>query len=233
MPRSEFLALLFLMEIASVFVTASVLKRWMLPPPKFGGRYWRSLLACLASLPVTVAAILVTSVVVGYPADQSYSPGGVAGQFMVNVLVRSIFIWPFVVAWLVIKPKGLSSLAATPPPLPKATKAPVKSGPPAPVRPNKAPFFRKWKNIFGLPEVEGIEALSDQRINEIYAESKSELQAIAAKKGESIPDSVLNGLIRDLLMDEARGNYAAQLQQMSTMYSEYPIKMILCKGRTY
>jgi len=99
--------------------------------------------------------------------------------------------------------------------------------------PSHASFFRNWKNIFGLPEVEGIDALSDQRINEIYSEVRDAFCAIAKRKKESLPDSTINGLVRDLLMDDVNGNFPAQLSQGTAMYNEHPIQIIFRKGRAY
>jgi len=99
--------------------------------------------------------------------------------------------------------------------------------------PSHASFFRNWKNIFGLPEVEGIDALSDQRINEIYSEVRDAFCAIAKRKKESLPDSTINGLVRVLLMDDVNGNFPAQLSQGTAMYNEHPIQIIFWKGRAY
>lgn len=97
----------------------------------------------------------------------------------------------------------------------------------------KSSFFRAWKNSFGLPEIEGIEKLSDRRINEIYIEVKGALQSISSQKHESISESVLNGVVRDLLIEELRGNYSSQLSQMVDIYSSQPISSLFYKGRKY
>jgi hypothetical protein len=229
----------FLAEATAMLGTSWLLKRWMQPPPTFGGRYWRSLLASIAALPVALVAIFA----IGIAASLAYQSaggqyenfsGGHIATFMAGTLGRAFIIWPFVIAWLVIKPRQLSPAAAMPPPLPRAfpAKAAPNTSDPAASR-SKASFFRNWKNIFGLPEVEGIDTLSDQRINEIYSEVRDAFRAIAEKKKESLPDSTINGLVRDLLMDEVNGNYAAQFSQGTAMYSEHPIQMIFWKGRAY
>ena len=219
--------------------TSWLLKRWMQPPPNFGGRYWRSLLASMGSLPVALVAVFLA----GLAASLAYQSAGgqyenFSGQhlaaFMFGTLGRAFIVWPFIIAWLVVKPRQLSPGTPTPPPMPKAVPsqaAPKASGPAIP--PSKASFFRNWKNVFGLPEVEGIDALSDQRINEIYSEVRDTFRTIAARKKESLPDSTINGLVRDLLMDDVNGNYAAQFSQATAMYNEHSIQMIFWKGRTY
>lgn len=106
MAAIEFGALLFWTEVSAVTLTALFLRRWMQPPRSFGGRWWRSLLACLASLPVTALAVFGLALAVGYPADESYSPGTIAGQALVGSLGRAVILWPLVVAWLIVKPKA-------------------------------------------------------------------------------------------------------------------------------
>lgn len=222
--------------------TSWLLKRWMRPPPNFGGRYWRSFLASMASLPVALVAVFAAGLV-GSLAYQS--AGGqyenFSGQhlaaFMFGTLGRAFIVWPFLIAWLVVKPRQLSPTAptsrTTPPPMPPLSSQAAPNPSRSVSLPNKAPFFRNWKNAFGLPEVEGIDALSDQRINEIYTEVREAFRAIAGGKKEFLPESTINGLVRDFLMDEVNGQYPAQFSQATAMYSEQPIQMLFWKGRVY
>ena len=219
--------------------TSWLLKRWMQPPPNFGGRYWRSLLASIVSLPVALVAVVLT----GLAASLVYQSAGgqrenFSGQhvaiFMFGTLGRAFVIWPFVMAWLVVKPRKLAPVNSALPPRSKAVPSQAASKTSGPgTLPSHASFFRTWKNIFGLPEVEGIDALSDQRINEIYSEVRDAFCAIAKRKKESLPDSTINGLVRDLLMDDVNGNFPAQLSQGTAMYNEHPIQIIFWKGRAY
>ena len=88
----------FLAEATAMLGTSWLLKRWMAPPPNFGGRYWRSFLASIVSLPVALVAVFVAGLV-GSLAYQS--AGGqyenFSGQhlatFMVGTLGRAFFIW--------------------------------------------------------------------------------------------------------------------------------------------
>ncbi len=98
---------------------------------------------------------------------------------------------------------------------------------------DKAQYFRKLKNFIGVLEIEGLESVSDQRINEIYKEVKSIIESIAATKNETIPESVIDGLVRDLLIDEIHGNYQTQLNNMKDMYTSYGIRSLFVKGRLY
>ncbi len=93
--------------------------------------------------------------------------------------------------------------------------------------------FRTLKNVFGQPEIPGIDMLSDQRILAICGEVEGAFAAIANRKGERLPGSVIDGLIRDLLEAEVNGDYTEQFEQMKEMYSSYDIRMILTKGRAY
>lgn len=98
---------------------------------------------------------------------------------------------------------------------------------------DKAQYFRKLKNFLGVQEIEGLESVSDARINEIYEEVKNTLHSIASKKNETIPESVIDALVRDLLMDEVHGNYEQQFNNMKDMYSEYEIRSLFVQGRIY
>lgn len=99
---------------------------------------------------------------------------------------------------------------------------------------SKASFFRNMRDpIFGQLAIDGINTLSNERIDEIYAEVKAALGSIAEKKGEVIPDSVINGLVRDMLEFDVHGVYAEQLEQSKQLYSELPIKTLFMKGRSY
>jgi len=98
---------------------------------------------------------------------------------------------------------------------------------------DKAKYFRKLENIFGVQEIKGLEAVSDARINEIYEEVKNALHSIASKKNESIPESVIDALVRDLLINEVHGQYEQQFNNMKDMYTKYEIRSLFVKGRIY
>jgi hypothetical protein len=98
---------------------------------------------------------------------------------------------------------------------------------------SKATFFRNQRNPFGLPEVPGLEVLTDSRINEIYRDVETAIGTIAARKNDVVPDSAINGLVRDMLLAEVNGNYSAQFNQMTEMYNKQPIEMLYWKGRAY
>lgn len=98
---------------------------------------------------------------------------------------------------------------------------------------DKAQYFRKLENFLGVQEIEGLESVSDAKINEIYEEVKNTLISIASKKNETIPESVIDGLVRDRLMDEVHGNYEQMFNNMKDMYSEYEIRSLFVKGRIY
>lgn len=107
----------FLAEATAILGTSWLLKRWMQPPANFGGRYWRSLVASIAALPIALAAIFA----IGIAASLAYQSSG--GQyenfsgahlatFMAGTLGRAFIIWPFVIAWLIVKPQvPISTLA--------------------------------------------------------------------------------------------------------------------------
>lgn len=97
----------------------------------------------------------------------------------------------------------------------------------------KAKYFRNLKNILGVNEIEGLESVSDARINEIYEEVKTTLHSIASKKRETIPESVIDGLVRDRLMDEVHGHYEQNFNDMKDMYAQYEIRSLFVKGRIY
>lgn len=99
----------FLAEAAAMLGMAWLLKRWMRPPQNFGGRYWRALLASMAALPVTLIAIFLA----GFAASLAYQSAGgqhenFSGEhlfvFMLGTIGRALLIWPFVIAWLIVKP---------------------------------------------------------------------------------------------------------------------------------
>ncbi len=98
---------------------------------------------------------------------------------------------------------------------------------------DKARYFRKLKNFLGLPEIEGLESVRDSRINEIYEEVKFVIESIAAEKKETIPENVINGIVRDMLIDEVHGDYQAQLKNLKDVYSKYEIRLLFVKGRIY
>jgi hypothetical protein len=98
---------------------------------------------------------------------------------------------------------------------------------------DKVRYFRNLKNAFGFVEIEGLKSVSDSRILEIYNQSKEALVSIASSRQEKISESQINGLVRDLLMDEVNGNYAMRFEEMKDHYASHGIRMILFKGRTY
>lgn len=98
---------------------------------------------------------------------------------------------------------------------------------------NKAKYFRNLKNMLGIPEIEGLEFVTDSRIVEIYNEVKDTIATIAVEKNEAIPERVIDGLVRDRLIDEIHGNYQIQLDNMKNMYTSYEIRSTFFKGRTY
>ena len=109
----------FLAEATAMLGTSWLLKRWMQPPPNFGGRYWRSLLASIASLPVALVAVvvigMVTSLIYQSAGGQYENFSGThIATFMFGTLGRAFVIWPFVIAWLVIKPHQYSPATAAP-----------------------------------------------------------------------------------------------------------------------
>lgn len=95
--------------------------------------------------------------------------------------------------------------------------------------------FRNAKNIAGLPEIEGIETLSDDRIMEIYKEVECALEDIGVAKGElpSLTYKLVDCIVRDRLIDEINGCYKDELTRMKEVGMQLGYRGILVKGRTY
>ena len=94
--------------------------------------------------------------------------------------------------------------------------------------------FREMTNMLGVPEIEGIEKISNDRIIEIHDEVVGMLSKIAIEKGEyEALWKVREGLVRDMLIAETFGQYSASLENMRCSYETCGIKCVLVKGRTY
>ncbi|HHZ95597.1 MAG TPA: hypothetical protein EYN67_08565 [Flavobacteriales bacterium] len=100
---------------------------------------------------------------------------------------------------------------------------------------NKVKEFREAKNIMGLPEIEGIENLTDDRIIEIYHEVKSILVNIGTQRKELklLSYQMQDSIIRDRLIDEINGCYQDQLENMRKQCLANGYEAAYIKGRIY
>lgn len=109
----------FLAEAAVVIGTSWLLNRKTAPPPNFGGRYLRALLASIASLPIALVVIFSLGVLLSLiprPHDQPpFLTGNDLALFMIGTLGRTLLVWPFLMAWLVFKPHPINKISTATP----------------------------------------------------------------------------------------------------------------------
>ena len=95
-----------------------------------------------------------------------------------------------------------------------------------------ADFFRALIND-GQQAIKGIEDLSDDEIRICYSNVKRELKSIAKERNEQISKAVINGLVRDRIIDYVNEEYDKGLKLMVNNYSSYGIGATFIKGRQY
>jgi hypothetical protein len=95
--------------------------------------------------------------------------------------------------------------------------------------------FREAKDMLGMPEIEGIENLSDERIMEIYHEVDDALFEIGGKRNESssLTYQMVDCIVRDRLIDEINGHYNEGLASMKQNCLEGGFSAVFIKGRIY
>ena len=95
--------------------------------------------------------------------------------------------------------------------------------------------FREAKNMLGMPEIEGIENLSDNRIMEIYDEVEKILSAVGVSRKElsSLTYQMVDCIVRDRLIDEINGCYKEQLNNMKEQCLDHGYRAAYIKGRSY
>jgi len=101
---------------------------------------------------------------------------------------------------------------------------------------SRAPkFFRGLTDIMGTPQIPGIGQLSDFHIKSRYSQIRKGLEAVAVRRNEKIPKSVINGIVRDTLIEDIEDLELSEIDISLKFlnYEQFGIEMVMVKGRLY
>lgn len=96
-------------------------------------------------------------------------------------------------------------------------------------------FFRGLKNEIGSPVIPGIEELSDWIIELRYRQVREGLEEIAERRKEKLSRALINGVVRDVLLDEIYNKeFSDEARALKLKeYEAHGAQSLMVKGRLY